>query len=156
MYNVWHSPSSSAVCYEFPRSLILPPKGDGKVPGQDAEELGVRLRHILLRTKYTDSLEMMSSLPAPPSSIGPLHPLAPGWLPAPRCPGAPVGCDGHLLPPIGPTWHCLPQPASRGADFICSEMSLHLVCVPACWHSLKAAVIIFTYISSMQHRAITE
>ena len=67
----------------FP-GLILPPKGDRKVSGQEAERLALRLQkaHLSKDRLHRHSGEAHLS-PTAPSSFRPLHPTVPaGRLPA--------------------------------------------------------------------------
>lgn len=143
---------AAAQCAVRCPGLTPPLKGAGKAAGQEAEELGLRPTHSFLRPWCAGPLEMLASLqakPAPSSRFIP-WPLAPGSVPAPRCAGAQAGCSERLLPPIGPTWHCLSMPSIEGH----SQTGSHLPEVIACFlspglpASRKAVMIFYIYISS--------
>lgn len=94
----------------FP-GLILPPKADRKVSGQEAEELGLRLQkaHLSKDRLHRHSGDAHLS-PTASSSIGPLHPTVLAGRPpaASHSPHRPLRvsaatCRPHVaLPPPAP------------------------------------------------------
>lgn len=124
----------SSVCGEFPWSLTLPLKGGRKVSGQEAKGLGLALgRHIFPRTGCTGTLGVLASLPAPPSSVGPLHltaRLLPGVILEPlrllQASAAIFRPHVALPPPVQPALrgHSQPSQLERVSSSVSSLMEL--------------------------------